>query len=59
METTAFVVAISVAILTSIGVAITLPFMVSGRRARAAQEKARARHLADARMNARLLRLNL
>ena len=36
-----------------------LPLFLSGKRWRAAQERARARRIADAKMNARLLRLNL
>jgi hypothetical protein len=52
-------VAILVAILVSLLIAVVLPLAFSGERWRAAQEKARARRLADARMNARLVRLNL
>jgi len=48
-------VSISVALL----VAFFLPLFLSGEQQKAAQDKARARRLADARMNARLLRLNL
>ena len=55
MESTAIFVAISVAVF----VAIFLPLMVSGERWRAAEERARARRIADAKMNARLLRLNI
>jgi hypothetical protein len=55
MEATAILVAISIAIF----VAILLPLVVSGEGWRAAEDKARARRLADAKMNARLLRLNL
>lgn len=40
-------------------VAMFLPLILSGERWRAAQDKARARRIADAKMNARLLRLNL
>jgi hypothetical protein len=36
-----------------------LPIILSGGRWRAAEERAHARRLADARMNARLLRMNL
>jgi hypothetical protein len=36
-----------------------LPLILSGKEWAAAQEKARARRLADAKMNARLLRMNL
>ena len=48
-----------VALVLPLTVAIILPFILSGERWKAAQEKARARRLADAKMNARLLRLNL
>jgi hypothetical protein len=34
-------------------------FLAGGRQWRAAQEKARERRIAEARMNARLLRLNI
>ena len=51
--------AIFVAILVPTLVAILLPLVLSGKRWRAAEEKARARRMADARMNARLLRLNI
>ena len=44
--------------LVAVFVAIFLP-MVSGTNWRAAQETARARRIADATMNARLLRLNI
>jgi hypothetical protein len=40
-------------------VAILLPLALSGERSRAVQERARVRRIADARMNARLLRLNI
>ena len=46
----AIVVGVSVAILLSI---------LSGDRSRAAEDRAHARRIADAKMNARLLRLNL
>ncbi len=36
-----------------------LPLILSGKRWRAAQDRAHARRIADARMNARLLRLNI
>ena len=52
-------VAIFVAVLVAIFVAIFLPLILSGERERAAQDRARARRIADARMNARLLRFNL
>lgn len=50
--------AILVSILTAVFVAIFLP-MMSGKHRRAAQERARARRIAEAKMNARLLRLNI
>jgi hypothetical protein len=55
MEATATFVSIFAAIF----VAIFLPLFLSGERSRAAQESARARRIAEARMNARLLRLNI
>jgi hypothetical protein len=55
METTAIFVAIFFALF----VALFLPLMLSGERWRAAEDKARARRIADAKMNARLLRLNI
>ena len=48
-----------VAIFVALFVAIFLPLILSGERWRAAQDRARARRIADARMNARLLRLNI
>ena len=51
--------AIFVAIFVPIFVAIFLPIIMSGKGWRAAQDRARARRIADARMNARLLRLNI
>lgn len=55
MHETAFVVSIFVAIF----VAIFLPLFLSGKGWIAAQDRARARRLADARMKARLLRLDI
>jgi type II secretory pathway pseudopilin PulG len=55
MNETAVFISIFVAIL----LAILLPLLLSGKRWQEAQDRARARRLADARMNARLLRLNL
>jgi uncharacterized membrane protein len=52
-------IAIFVAMFTGLVTAVLLLLVVSGERSRAAQEKARERRLAEARMNARLLRLNL
>jgi cbb3-type cytochrome oxidase subunit 3 len=51
--------AIFVAMFMSLFIAVCLPLYLSSERYRAAQEKARARRLADAKMNARLLRMNL
>jgi len=53
--------AIFAAIFAAILAAIFLPLMLilSGERWRAAQDRARARRIADARMKARLLRLNI
>lgn len=55
MEKTAIVVAVFV----SFFLTIFLPLILSGKQWKAAEEKAHARRLADARMNARLLRLNI
>jgi hypothetical protein len=59
METAKFV-----ALFTSIFVPILvamlfLPLILSGKQQSAARDKARARRIADAKMNARLLRMNL
>jgi hypothetical protein len=51
--------AIFAAIFVALFAAIFLPLILSGERWRAAQDRARARRMADARMNARLLRLNI
>ncbi len=59
MEATATFVAIFASIFASIFVAIFLPLFLSGERSRAAQESARARRIAEARIYARLLRLNI
>jgi hypothetical protein len=48
-----------VAIFVALFVAIFLPLILSGERWRAEQDRARARRIADAKMNARLLRLNI
>lgn len=55
MEEGAILVSIFVAVL----LAISLLFILSGKAWKAAEERARARRLVDARMNARLLRLNI
>jgi hypothetical protein len=53
-------IAILVATSISVLIAIFLPLIVmSGKQWREAEEKARARRLADAKMNARLLRFNI
>jgi len=51
----------AIAIFVAIFAALFLPLMLilSGERWRAAENKARARRIADAEMNARLLRLNI
>ena len=58
MEAARFI-ALFVAMFFGLFVAIFLPLVLSGERWRAAEDRARARRMADARMNARLLRLNL
>jgi hypothetical protein len=51
--------AIFVAIFVGVSVAIFLPLILSAEECRAAQDRARARRMAEHRMNARLLRLNI
>jgi hypothetical protein len=58
MHATAIFVSISVSIFVAIFLTF-LPLFLSGKRWTAAQDRARARRLADARMNARLLRLDI
>ena len=58
MEAARFV-AIFAAMFVALFVAIFLPLILSGERWRAEQDRARARRIAEYRMNARLLRLNL
>jgi hypothetical protein len=58
MEAARFL-ALFVAIFVALFAAIILPLTLSGERWRAAEDRARARRIADARMNARLLRLNI
>lgn len=52
-----------VAVFTSLFVSILIPvftvFLTSGKQGKAGQEQARERRLAEYRLNARLLRLNL
>ena len=52
-------IAVFVAIALSLIVALSFMFIVSGKQWRESQERARARRLADAKMNARLLRLDI
>jgi hypothetical protein len=51
--------ALFIAVFMAIFMAILLPMILSGKLFREEQERARERRLADARMNARLLRFNL
>jgi hypothetical protein len=51
--------ALFVAIFIALFVAIFLPLILSGKQWREAQDKARERRMAEHRMNARLLRLNI
>jgi hypothetical protein len=48
-----------VALFVPIFVALFLPFMLSGKQWREEQDRARARRMAEHRMNARLLRLDI
>lgn len=59
MNAAIFYASIFVSMFTSLLIAIVLPLVFSGERWKAAQHVARERRLADARMNARLLRMNL
>lgn len=52
-------VAVLVAIFVPIFVAIFLPLILAGEQWSAAQDRVRARRMAEHRMNARLLRLNI
>ncbi len=56
MRETAVLISIFISIGITILIAILLPFFMISKEA---EEKARARRLADAKMNARLLRFNL
>lgn len=51
--------AILVSIFVAIFVAIFLSFVLAGQQSKEGQEKARARRMAEHRMNARLLSLNI
>ena len=59
MHSMAGLIALFVAVFTGAFVAIFLAIFSLGDRGKAAQERAHARRIADASMNARLLRLNL
>ena len=54
-----FVVGMLASMFVSIFLPIVSAFALSGKRWRAAQDRARARRIAEYRMNARLLRLNI
>jgi hypothetical protein len=51
--------ALFVAIFFSLFIAIAFAFVLSGEHFRAAEDRARERRMAEHRMNARLLRLNI
>jgi hypothetical protein len=55
----AIFVSIFVALFVALFLAVFLPLILSGKRWRASEDRARARRIADAKMNARLLRLNI
>ena len=59
METAAVLIAIFTGVFVAIFVAIFLPLGLSGRGWRVAQYRARRRRIDDAKMNARLLSLNI
>ena len=52
-------IALAVAIFVTLLISIFLPFAMLGKQWRAAEDQARARRLAEHRMNARLLRLGI
>jgi hypothetical protein len=54
-----FVASMLVSIFVSIFLPIISSFVLSGKQGRAAQDRARERRIAEYRMNARLLRLNI
>ena len=58
MEAAKFV-GIFVATFVSLFIPIFLPLILSGKQWKAAEDRARARRMAEHRMNARLLRLNI
>jgi len=51
--------AILVSIFVAVFVAVSLPLILAGTQGRAAEDAARERRLAEYRMNARLLRMNI
>ena len=51
--------AVFVAIFVSLFLALALMFVLSGESGKAAQDRARERRMAEHRMNARLLRLDI
>jgi len=59
MEPVANLVAVFMAVFVAMFLAVFLPLIVFGTQWRAAEDKARARRMAEHRMNARLLRLNI
>jgi hypothetical protein len=59
MEATSTFIGIFVSIFVAIFVAVFLPLFLSGEQSSAAQESERARRIAEARMKARLLRLDI
>jgi hypothetical protein len=59
MQGAAIFVALFLAIFPPLFLAIFLPLILSGKQWRAAQDRARARRIVDAKMSARLLRLNI
>lgn len=48
-----------VVIFVSLFIAIALPLALTGKQAKAAEDRARERRLAEHRLNARLLRFNM
>ena len=52
-------IAIFIATFAGLFVAIFFLLILSGKECRAAQDRARARRIADAKMNARLLKLDI
>jgi hypothetical protein len=59
MQAIAVYISLFISLWISLLVAFVLPLLPLTKQFKAAEEKAHARRLADARMNARLLRFNL